>query len=430
MNDVFMTGHGPSIQKTEAVQGAKGQPITFGDSPAADAFGRLRVSDLETLFDSKQLYDNAALFWDDQEVSGSGTTSSHSTATASSTISVALNTAGKRVRQTYQRFNYQPGKSQLIFMTGTLSKTGGGTGITRAMGLFDDDNGLFFQDDEGTVKVCKRGSMSGSAVTTKVAQSDWNLDTLDGAGPSGYTLDLLSSQIGVIDFEWLGVGRVRMGFVIDGKIIYVHEFLHSNRTAGVYISTPNLPLRYEIENDGTGAASSLEHICASVMSEGGQQNTGVVRYSSTANTQVDCAVVGTLYAVKGLRLKTTHLSATIKILSAAMQLQSSGDDVEWILLFNPTVAGSPSWGDVTNGAVQTFTGATANTITGGTAISGGYIATGTGLNASGGINFEIPNALLLGSQIDGTRQTIVLAARALTNTNSLVEGSLTWRELL
>lgn len=381
MNDVFMTGHGPSIQKTEAIQGVKGTPISFGDSPAADAFGRLRVSNPETIFDSKQIFDNAPLFWDDQEVSGSGTASNHFVNTASSVLQVSATTAGKRVRQTFMRFNYQPGKSQLVFMTGTLGPSGGGTGITRAMGMFDDNNGLYFLDDEGTVKICKRTYVTGSPVDTKVAQSDWNLDKLDGTGPSGYTLDPTASQIGIIDFEWLGVGRVRMGFVIDGGVYYCHEFNHANSLAGVYMTTPNLPLRYEIENDGTGAASTLECICSSVISEGGQQDNGIVRYASTANTQITCAAVGTIYAVKGIRLKAANLGATVKILRAALQLQSTSDDVEWLLIFDPTYSATPGWGNETNSAVQTFTG-NGETVTGGTIITGGYTATSTASSAS------------------------------------------------
>lgn len=405
------------------------QVILDTDNAVGDAFGRLRTSDTVTLFDSKQLHDNQPLFWDDSEVSGSGTTSSHSTATASTTIGVALNTAGKRVRQTYQRFNYQPGKSQLVFLTGTLGASGGGTGITRAAGIFDDNDGIFMKDDEGTLKAVVRSSASGSPVDTEVSQSSWNIDPLDGTGKSGVTLDSTKSQIIVIDFEWLGVGRVRIGFNIDGVTYYVHEFLHANSVSNVYMSTPNLPLRYEIENSGTGAASTLEHICTSVISEGGVQDNGVVRYASTANTQVDCAVVGTLYAVKGIRLKSTHLDATIKMLSAAVQIQSASDDLEYILVFNPTVAGSPSWSNETNSAVQTATGATANTVTGGTYITGGYVASGNAQNASGTIAQEVPNALLLGSAIDGTPDEIWLCAKPLTNVNTLIEGSITWREI-
>ena len=292
-------------------------------SPSLDAFGRSRVGTPTTLFDSKQLFDNQSLFWDDQEVSGSSTTSTHSTARASTTIAVGATTAGNRTRQTFQRWNYQPGKSQLALLTGILDKSGGGTGITRRVGLFDDDNGLFFEDDEGTVKVVVRTSTSGSAVNTKVSQSAWNIDTMDGSGgyknPSQVSIDWTKTQIFVIDFEWLGVGRVRFGLNVDGVTYYVHEFRNANNLAVVYMSTPNLPCRYEIDNDGTGAASEIEHICATVMSEGGVEDLGVIHYVSTAGTQVDMTTEDQLYAIKGIRLKSTHLGSVIKTLRVGVR---------------------------------------------------------------------------------------------------------------
>jgi len=152
------------------------QLITAQDSPSIDAFGRWRVSEPQTIFDSKQLYDAQPLFWDDQQVSGTGTTSTHNPNTASTVLSVSGTTAGRRVRQTFMRFNYQPGKSQLILCTGTLSATGGGTGIVRAMGLYDDKNGIFIRDNQGTVEAVIRTYTSGTAVDNAVSQANWNLD--------------------------------------------------------------------------------------------------------------------------------------------------------------------------------------------------------------------------------------------------------------
>lgn len=394
-----------------------------------DAFGRLRTSNPQTLFDSKLLYDDAPLFWDESLESGAGITSSHSTDTAAVTLTSTVSTAGVFTRQTFMRFNYQPGKSQLIFMTFVLDASGGGTGCERRVGIFDDNNGIFLEDDAGTYGITRRTYVTGSAVDNTVVQSSWNIDKMDGTGPSGVTIDFTKTQILVIDYEWLGVGRVRVGFNIDGATYYVHEFLNANNLSDVYMSTPNLPLRYQMVTTASSPASTMKCICSSVVSEGGLQDTGVLRYSSTNNTQVDCAVVGTLYLVKGIRLKSTHLSATIKVLSAAIQIQSTGDDLEWSLVFDPTYSAGPTWGNETNSSVQTCTGA-GETVTNGYTITGGYIASGTGGSASASIEKDIENALLLGSTIAGTAQTIALCAKSLSNVNTLVEGSITWRELL
>lgn len=401
------------------------EQIRAGDSPSIDAFGRWRTSEPFTLFDSKQLNDNQALFWDDAEVSGSGTASVHSGDEAATTISVGATTAGKRVRQTFQRFNYQPGKSQEILVT--FSEFDTATGLTKAAGYFDDDNGLFFQSDEGTVSVVRRSSVTGSAVDDTVVQSSWNIDPMDGTGTSGITLDFTKSQIGFIDLEWLGVGRVRMGFVVNGAIIYCHQFLNTNNLAVVYMSTPNLPLRYEIENDGTGAADDFVHICSSVLSEGGQQSTGQLRYASTEDSDIQANTSGTIYVIVGIRLKTTYLDASVEVERISM-INETGDDYEWLILLNPTIATGITFSDQSNSAVQTGPGnaggPSSSTATGGTILDGGYVKSG---GSTGSITQEGKNAIKLGSAIDGTRDEIYLCCRPLSN-GADIYGSITWRE--
>ena len=144
-----------------------------------DAFGRERVSNPQTVFDNKQLGDTQALVWDDTEVSGGSTSTTYSATKASTTIAVAGTTAGKRVRQTYQRFNYQPGKSQQIMMTGTFVDQSTLTGITAEIGLYDENNGVFFSYEEGTMKAVVRSNVTASPVDTKVSQSEWNTDRME-----------------------------------------------------------------------------------------------------------------------------------------------------------------------------------------------------------------------------------------------------------
>jgi len=243
---------------------------------------------------------------------------------------------------------------------------------------------------------------------------------MDGTGASGVTLDPTKSQIVAIDFEWLGVGRVRIGFVVDGAFIYVHEFLHANRTAGVYMSTPNLPLRYEISNNGTGVASSLEHICSSVMSEGGIENLGILRHQDTG--LISSLSSNTAYAVMGGRLKSTHIGVSINVENISI-IGSANDQAHWELRFGGTVAGTFTYNNLANSAVQTAIGTNANTITGGTEIDGGYFST------TQGISFTVPNAARLGSTIAGVSQEWQLVIIPITN-NMSVRASVTWRELL
>lgn len=401
---------------------------TIPSEALLDAFGRQRISQPETIFDSKQLYDNQPLFWDDQEVSGGSTTSSHSVNTASTTIGVADGVAGKRVRQTFMRFNYQPGKSQLILCTGVLDKSGGGTGITQSFGYFDDQNGIFVRNNEGTVQIVKRSYTSGSAVDTAVDQSDWNIDRLDGSfnnaddhkhNPSKLTLDVTKAQIFFVDIEWLGVGTVRCGFVIDGVIHYVHAFHHSNRISSVYMSTPNLPLRYEIENDGNGGAATLEHICGSVISEGGAQKNGILRHKDSGTLSVSS---GAEVVMMAARLKSTHLGLSINIENISFLVKGNAKDGHWELRLGGTPSAALTFNGLTNTGVDVAIGNGSITHSGGTELDGGFVSS---VQAA---QFNTPNAARPGSAIDGTAQVLYLVFVPDGNTD--VEASVTWRELL
>ncbi len=399
------------------------------------AFGRLRVAAPLTIFESKQTNDNAPLFWDDAEKSGGGTGSSYNANQASTTISVGAET-GVRTRQTKMRFNYQPGKSQLIMMTGILGT--GATGITQRIGIGDDDNGLFFECIEGTFQVNRRTKTSGSVVNNRTVQSSFNLDKIDGTGPSGITIDLSKTQIFWIDFEWLSVGRIRFGFVIDGRLLYFHEMNNANVLILAYMSTPNLPLRYEIENDGNGSAASLTHICVTVISEGGAEELGSLHYESTTSNRagtvvhIDANTVDVAYALIGLKLKAGFKDVTIKLASKSIVAETS-DDFEWLILLNPTVDGTFTYADKTNSAIQTAIGdgvsdPSVNHITSlGTVLTGGFANAASG-GGGGSATNELSNALHLGSTIAGVQDAMILAVRPLS-ANANIHGGISWREL-
>lgn len=426
-----------------AVAVDKNYPLPVGmslvDSASIDAFARLRVSNPQTLFDSKNIFndpdlaanvENQPLFYDNQETSGAGTGTNYLANQSSQELTVSATTAGTRVRQTKMRFNYQPGKSQMILMTFNLK--GHTAGITKREGIFDDNNGIYLELEGQETALSIRSNATGTPVNTRVLQENWNIDKFDGTGLSGVLLDFNRTQILFIDYEWLGVGRVRCGFVIDGIPMYCHEFLNANNQFVVYMSTPNLPLRSEITNDGTGNASSIEQICSSVISEGGSQDLGALRYISTAGTHVDIATENVVYGILGIRLKSAYIGASVKIINAALEIQTASHEIEWILILNPTVAGTPVFTGLAQSAIEYHRGVAANTVTGGYEITGGFLESGgPQVGNSGSGDRGIDNAILLGSLIDGTVDEIWLCARPIGGSSAVdVEGALTWRELV
>lgn len=402
-----------------------GLPLSVIRSDArADAFARMRTSTPFTIFDSKQLLDAQSLHWDDAETSGSGTGSSHSANAAASTLTVGATAAGTRVRQTKRRFNYQPGKSQLILLTGVL---GAGTaGITRRMGYFDASNGIFLEQAGTALRFVIRSYVTGAPVDTVIEQADWNIDPMNGTGSSGYTVDPTKAQIVIFDFEWLGVGDVRFGFVIDGQIMYCHAQPNANRRTGVYMSTPNLPLRYEISNSGAGPAASLVHICSTVISEGGFQELGypfaLHREGFATNNDAN------VYPLTCLRFKSGRFNeATVKITGLNVVCATTAV-FRWALLLNPTIAGAALvYTGMTNSALEyNIVSAVTNTLTGGRVIACG-IAQAT--NDSPPILVS-PADFYPGATIAGVSDIIVLAVQRLTGTSETFYSAINWRELL
>lgn len=392
-----------------------------GGYAGVDAFGRQRVSTPEAVFYAKQTNDNLPLYFDDIEETGTGTASTYSGNTSSTTLSVSASTAGKRTRQTFMRFNYQPSKSQLIFITGVLKKSGGGTGIVSRMGYFDDNNGIFLQRSGNTVSVVLRSGVTGSPVNTVVTQANWNIDQFQGAGPSGITIDFSKAQILVIDFEWLGVGRVRVGFCIDGVTFYCHEFLNANSVSTVYMTTPNLPIRYQIENDGNGVASSIECICSAVISEGGKEELGTPSYVSTDGTPIT-ATKAYSNAILAVRLRDGKEDTTVDITNFSV-LTSSNDNYEWNLVMNPSGINSLTYSTTNGSAVEYSIPANETHISGGYIIAGGYSQA-----KSDTAGDQLKNLLKLGTSITGKKDVIVLSCRPLGASNATVYAGLSLRE--
>lgn len=394
------------------------------NSSNLDAFARLRVSNPQTIFDSKQIYDGQPLFWDNQEISGGGTTTTYNTNQASTTLAVSNLTAGHRVRQTFRRFNYQPGKSQLIIRTGILGSSN--IGNTKRIGLHDAQNGLYFGQSATGLHVGVRSFTSGFAVDTNVLQTNWNIDKLDGTGDSGITLDPTKTQIFFFDFEWLGVGTIRYGVFIDGKPIYCHAIHNANSLAVVYMSTPNLPLRTEIINDGTGPADNITDICSTVITEGGREDTGVIRGLNRTTNTLTTLNDASIYPLIGVRLSSTHLGAYIGLIDYSLVCVSAAE-YAWFITLNPTEVGTaPVWNSLTNSAVEYTYPTNATTLTGGT-----ILATGLGSDTASArqvIQALAKSDLTLGSTIAGVADRLYLCVQRLTGTTETFYSCLTISE--
>ena len=379
-------------------------PVTYTGGNI-DAFGRLRVSNPLTIFDSQNRYQKDNQF-SESTVNGASITYS---ADESTVLMSADTTSGsKAVRQSFRVMPYQPGKG-LLFM-GTFVMAAAQTNLRQRVGYFNTDNGVFLQRSGSTVSFVLRTNTSGTPSDARtVNQADWNGDKLDGTGDSGYTLDLTKSQILFMDFEWLGVGSVRCGFIIDGQYIICHTFNNANDLDKVYMTTAILPVRYEIEAlDTLSTGATLKQICSTVISEAGYQQAAVNQFAR--RTTVLGTISTTFLPIVSIRLASDSLGAVV--LAQAIQVfPTTNQNYEAVLLKNATLTGA-SWDTTTFNHVDYDV--TASAVSGGTIVLHSYVsstAQGRSISvAPAGYNFD----LQLGASLAGVSDVFTLAIRVVS----------------
>ena len=401
------------------------QPVSINGTNV-DAFGRLRTSQPYSLFDSQNRYaiDNQ---FDTATVTGGSTT--YLANESSVRLDVTTASGAEVVRQSYRSMLYQPGKGLLALMTFVMNVPK--ANLRQRVGYFGTQNGLYFEltgASPGTKAFVLRTYISGSVdnTTRRVEQADWNGDKLDGTGPSGLTLDLTKPQILWMDFEWLGVGNVRCGFIINGLYIICHTYQTANVTGtSVYMTTAILPVRYEITNTAaTASSSSMKQICSSVISEGGLEPASINHVAQRTTSLVGIGT--TLVPLVSIRLASTALGAIVLPSSIKVLPTSLSDDFEIQLVKNATLTGA-SYVAVPSDANVEYD-VTATAMTGGTITQLDYAASSvlgnTAVNEPGAFNWDTQ----LGASISGTSDVYTLGARVLTGTGDII-GSITFFDL-
>lgn len=393
------------------------EPVSIGGT-SADAFGRARISPPVTLFDSQNRYAKSADF--DEAVSGSATVT-YSANESSVLLNVTSASGDKVVRETKRVFAYQPGKSLLVMNTFVMPTAH--ANLRCRVGYFSTQNGVFFERSGTALRMVRRTYTSGSVVDNVVAQADWNGDKLDGTGSSGLTIDTTKSQIFWQDFEWLGVGSVRTGFVINGKFIVCHTFNHANILALVYMTTAILPIRYEIENTGaTDGNRTMKQVCSTVISEGGYEKKTVLQTATMGTTPA--TVSTTLVPLISLRLDSNRLdSVVIPDGYNVLPIASASTTFEIQLVKNATLT-SASWAQTTSDNVEYDVSATA--ITGGTVVDSIYVTESNQVSSAVANNRDYNFAMQLGRTLAGVSDIYTVAARTISGSQTALATFSFW----
>lgn len=381
---------------------------------AIDAFGRQRFSEPSVIFDSYFVETDRSMLFSRKEIG----TAAISRNTTERCMDMIVSASGdKAIQQTKTYMHYVPGQSLVPLQTVVMAASQ--TNLRQRIGYFDDDNGLFFEQISSGIRICERDNGSGSVVDTYVDQANWNLDKLDGTGESGVTLDTTKDNIYVIDFQWLGAGKVRFGLGIDGGYIYFHENDHANKNTRSYMATGNLPIRQEIEALGviTGTPK-LKVFCISVMTEGGFDAAPAQRAIDTDGTvNINTS---TYTPVAAIRLKASNIRAQL-IPKAVTSLATSQDDILFRIYYNPTITGG-QWVSAGANSVAEYN-ITMTSISGGDIVGSGLIA-----KSGGDISSLEDTFIRIAADIDGNADTYVVAAKSLTSSASLAT-TITFEEL-
>lgn len=399
--------------------------ITSGSAGAfsADMFGRLKVADTFTLFDSQHRYkDNG----DYSDTTATGGSVSYNANESTALLTVNGTTNSEVTRESRKVFPYQPGKSLQVLQTFVMAPAH--ANLRQRVGYFSRQNGFYLEQDGTTINFVKRSYVNGSLSETRVPQSQWNVDKLDGLGPSGIDLDLTKAQILFSEYEWLGVGSVRMGFAINGIFVIAHQFNHANLVDSVYMTTATLPVRYEIKNTGTIAySSSLKQICATVISNGGYDRKTEI-WTAARTTAIEAET--TAVPVAAIRMTTGRTDSVI-IPSSLDLMPLAQDKYIWTLVRNPaSLDGDWTTHTPSSGNVQYNINATS--VSGGTVVAEGFLSADnqsvTDLNFNNIARFD----LQLGRTNSDTpvSDVYVLTCRVLSGNGNNVVGSIGWYDLV
>lgn len=393
------------------------EQTAYKDGPGLDAFGRLRVSSLDTLFQYQPGPTDAPIYFDNY-TSGTGSYS-YSASTITSTLSTGGTASGARaLRQTRVYWRYAPGKSMLFKFAATLAGAGTPTGKAEARkGFYDDNNGAFFGRDATGYYVATRTNVTGSVVTNKVYQLNWNVDTL-GAGPlnpSGQTVDFTKVVAFAIDFQGAGIGRTRFAIIMNGVIQIVHQLV----TNVSPIATLNLPIRSEVINDGgTGANISLHDYSCAIEHEDGATSGLEGGYQASLGTKgaPSASLINstTLTPILTLRCRDTFNGSTYRghIHLQDMSVLCKTNDIYWEWIWNAATITGASYNnvDATYSGVEYDLAATA--YTGGVVVQAGYAAAGQG-SQTALANISSTLGYIPGRTYANVRDTLTLAARGI-----------------
>jgi hypothetical protein len=401
---------------------------TYFDDFSSDAFGRFRVSDPSERLSVEFLYGKQSEYFD--EVTNNGTVT-HNANTSDLTLSISDANSGTYAKMKSYPVPYTPGNSQLVEMTGVLNLAG----ITG-----------------GTYECFLRSKISGSVVDlTTVERSSWDNFSEDSER------DFTKSQIFAIDFQSLRVGTIRFWIFKNGAPKLVTAINNDNVRDSGYWQSPNLPVSYQITNDGNytylemcygddnnaigfrykvaaNANATMKQICCTVKSEGGLPIPRIEGLLRVADRGVTTKTVSTtLVPLISIKPSSTFLSKPNLGLYLIRKFSVQTDEaIKIVLVHNPTLTGA-SWINVNTNESGMQYDISATALTGGHNADSEYIYAASAAPASSRVTTADSGLLrrvYLWNRENGESGIFTVAAIRTGATDASVLASIQWEEIL
>jgi hypothetical protein len=387
--------------------------VKYSDGPNLDAFGRLRTAAVQNLLDIKHTFDKNPL--QISEVTAGTATSIFDQQYARVRMSTSANN-DLVIRKTKTHPIYQPGKSQLF--EGSFSNFQIEPNVIKRVGCFQSTTGSpynsvfdgYFLESNGVTSAITFNIFLSGSCTFSADSTTWNSTEFD---PNNF--DWAETNLMTVDYQWLGVGRVRFGMVLSGQTFYFLDYTAANNIPTVYMSSPNQPIRYEIRQVGVGSGY-FDMICSQTSTEGalnGLYSTVSIPYTATTTM----ATSGTKYPYIGYRLKENYIGVTSQFDTISI-LNTSNDNYLLTMEFNPTLSSTPTWTDIPNSPFQYSLSDGTPTIT-----TPGHVMTSligeAGTSALTTTKLD-DNQIRVGSNVNGTRDEMWLCITPLSNSATFI----------
>ena len=380
---------------------------------------RFKISPYQTVFFNTFQYGKETDVWDERVV-GVGTATFNANA-SNIIMQVGSTTGSKVIRQTKNVMRYIPGRGATLAFAVRLEQPK--VGIRRRFGLFDENNGVYFEDDGGTYSYVIRSSVTGITTETRVYRDDWNGEKFDGNGWTGVTADPTKQQMISINYEWYGAGIIQFAWLMKNETVASHTFDNANTNSGVWCSTPFLPIRLEIENvTGVAGTHYMYQGSNSLIQEGEPEKLGTLLSISNPITGTTMPNANTFYPIISIRLKSNNLTG-VMLLRSLQAATNDNTNVYWKLIENATLTGG-TWVDHPDPNSFIQYNITQTALTGGTTLLNGFVVGG----GAALIDIDEKASLQIGRSGIGTISDTYTLACASPNTNKAALAVLNWIE--